>query len=153
MQTFTLLLSISLLGCATSSVSSEDIADLNQTDPAPATTNDADQAELCATLAAELSDLLAAAQRCNVASANAWQCATWVPSMSGCAEPVASPGSDETRHYLKKFEIYAQSCPLPERACPDPATLSVGCAQGADIDGLAGRCAILDPMDPIIEDS
>lgn len=97
----------------------------------------------CSALAAELAALLAAAQSCNVAAANPFQCATWVPSVSGCAQPVAAPGSDATKKYLEVFELYAQSCPLPDPPCVDPSTLTVDCTQSADTDSLVGRCAIL----------
>ncbi|MBP6628437.1 MAG: hypothetical protein KA297_03345 [Kofleriaceae bacterium] len=98
----------------------------------------------CAALAARASELLGAAQRCNVAAASPAQCARWVPSIDGCEQPVAAPNSEETRAYLQAYDAYAASCPLPDRPCVDPLVLTVACSQAADVDSLLGRCAILD---------
>ena len=100
------------------------------------------QAPDCAALAAELAVLLTAAQSCNVAAANPTQCASWAPSITGCSAPVAYAGSEATRTYLEVFELYAQSCPLPDPPCVDPTTLVVDCTQAADVDSLAGACTI-----------
>lgn len=100
--------------------------------------------DLCGSLAADLAALLAEAQSCNVAAANPTQCANWVPAITGCAAPVASAGSAATVQYLEVYEVYAQSCPLPDRPCVDTTTLSVACTQTADNDSLVGNCTIVD---------
>lgn len=99
----------------------------------------------CAALGNEATARLAAAQRCHVAAANPFQCATWVPSIDGCQQPVAHPSSDEVKAYLAAFEVYAANCPLPDRPCVDPSTLAVDCTQSPDVDSAFGRCAILEP--------
>lgn len=97
----------------------------------------------CPALAAELTELLAAAQSCNVAAANVFQCASRVPTIYGCERPVASAGSDATLEYLAVYKLYAQGCPLPDIACVDPSTQTVDCTQSSDIDSLVGQCTIV----------
>lgn len=133
------LLALSLAGCTTAPDEAVPVAlggpvNLDvASKPAP---------DPCASLAAQATALLASAQRCNVAAANPTQCASWVPSIDGCEQPVAYAGSDETRAYLEAFKLYAESCPLPDRPCFDPSLLTVDCTQAADIDSLVGSCAI-----------
>jgi hypothetical protein len=98
----------------------------------------------CGLLSKELVGLLAAAQVCNVASAGAKaQCAAFVPTTNGCDAPVASADADATLKYLEMWKSYASSCPLPVPACPDPKTLTTGCEQGSNVDGLLGACAVI----------
>ncbi len=135
-----LLATLAAPACTTTSPSDPTArADEDGAEPAIASTGTPD---LCGTLAAQLTTLLAAAQSCNVAAANPTQCASWVPSLDGCQQPVASMGSDATKQYLEVFEQYAQSCPLPDHPCIDPIGLAVDCTQSADTDSLVGRCAI-----------
>jgi hypothetical protein len=97
----------------------------------------------CEQTAKKLAGLLAAAQSCNVAVMNPIQCASFVPATSGCSVPVASPGSDETKAYLELFAKYADACPLPVPACPNPNNLVTECTQDPNIDGLFGACSIV----------
>lgn len=98
----------------------------------------------CASLAKELTGLLATAQACNIASEGAKaQCQAFVPTTSGCDAPVASADADVTLKYLEAWKPYAASCPLPVPACPDPKTLTTGCEQDASIDSLIGVCAVI----------
>lgn len=137
-----LLAALATPACTTTSPSEPTaLTEAQSAEPVVASTGTPD---LCGSLAAELTSLLADAQSCNVAAANPTQCATWVPSLDGCQQPVAYAGSDATREYLEVFELYAASCPLPDRPCVDPISLPVDCTQGADTDSLIGRCAILD---------
>jgi hypothetical protein len=130
---------LALAGCAVSPPSE---SRGHATSPADELELASSQAPDCAALAAQLAELLAAARSCNVAAANPTQCASWVPSISGCSEPVAYAGSDATRKYLEVFELYAQSCPLPDPACVDPTTLAVDCTQAPGGTTLAGACTI-----------
>jgi len=138
MRSFTLL-ALSLAGCTTTPDEAVPVA---LGGPANLDVASKPEPDLCATLAAQATALLASAQRCNVAAANPTQCASWVPSIDGCEQPVAYAGSDESRAYLEVFELYAKSCPLPDRPCVDPSLLTVDCTQAADIDSLVGSCAI-----------
>lgn len=146
MRSFTLLvLSLGSLAVAACATTPDDVVPPEEAAApgAPSVDTSAKPApDPCAALATQLTTLLAAAQQCNVAAANPTQCANWVPSLDGCEQPVAYAGSDETRAYLEVFDLYAQSCPLPDRPCIDPGLLTVDCTQGADVDSLAGRCAI-----------
>jgi len=143
MRSFTLLVlsigSLGLAGCTTTPDEAEPVA---PDEPASLDVASKPAPDLCATLAAQATALLASAQQCNVAAANPTQCANWVPSIDGCSQPVAYAGSDATRKYLEVFELYAKSCPLPDRPCFDPSLLTVDCTQAADVDSLVGRCAI-----------
>ena len=101
--------------------------------------------DFCAQAASDLAALLAQAQACNIASADAAQCSAFVPTIGGCYAPVASAGSEYTEKYLDLYDAYVASCPLPVPACPDPSTIKAGCVQGPDVDGLVGACEILAP--------
>jgi len=146
MRTFTsrflVLSSLAIAGCATTP---EEAGPVVVDEPSTLDVASKPAPDPCASLAAQATALLAAAQQCNVAAANPTQCANWVPSIDGCAQPVAYAGSDQTRAYLEVFELYAESCPLPDRPCIDPTTLTVDCTQAHDIDSLVGRCAITTP--------
>lgn len=137
------LAGLAFAACATSS--DDSLSSTDRDHAAPRDKASIAAPDLCASLADELTGLLAAAQRCHVAAANPIQCASWVPSIDGCAQPVAYPGSDEAKAYLAAFEAYAAHCPLPDPPCADPSTLAVDCMQSPDVDGAFGRCAILEP--------
>ncbi len=98
----------------------------------------------CEETAETLAVLLAAARECNIASMKIVECdGTFVDTTFGCPVPVASGSSDVTLKYLAIFKEYAQNCPLPVPACPNPEGLTIDCVQGPNQDSLIGSCSVV----------